>query len=102
MLLGRFSGSDQSPTQPFGSSGSRGRYPMIDEKWRTSDYLIIREPDGVHCYIALDDTSTALLPHRVRHSPDGFEYGYSGSGPSDLARSIVAHFYAVTDADLDT
>jgi len=75
---------------------------MIDEKWRTSDYLIIREPDGVHCYIALDDTSTALLPHRVRHSPDGFEYGYSGSGPSDLARSIVAHFYAVTDADLDT
>jgi hypothetical protein len=29
------------------------------------------------------------LPHLVRHSPDGFAYGYGGSGPSDLARSIV-------------
>lgn len=29
------------------------------------------------------------LPHLVRHSPDGFEWGYGGSGPADLARSIV-------------
>ncbi len=29
------------------------------------------------------------LKHLVRHSPDGFEWGYGGSGPADLARSIV-------------
>jgi hypothetical protein len=29
------------------------------------------------------------LPHVVRHSPTGFEWGYGGSGPADLALSIV-------------
>jgi hypothetical protein len=30
-----------------------------------------------------------LLEHRVRHSPTGFSWGYAGSGPADLARSIL-------------
>src|SRR5437016_4348213 len=30
------------------------------------------------------------LRHRVYHSPDGFSWGYGGSGPADLARSILA------------
>jgi len=29
----------------------------------------------------------------VKHSPDGFEWGYSGSGPADLAYNIL---YALT------
>jgi len=29
------------------------------------------------------------LPHIVRHSPDGFNWGYSGSGPADTALSIL-------------
>ena len=29
------------------------------------------------------------LRHICRHSPDGFEWGYGGSGPSDLALSIL-------------
>lgn len=29
------------------------------------------------------------LEHRLRHSPDGFEWGYHGSGPADLAFSIL-------------
>lgn len=33
--------------------------------------------------------STKLLPHIVRHSPDGFNWGYSGSGPADTALSIL-------------
>lgn len=33
------------------------------------------------------------LHHVVYHSPDGFEWGYGGSGPADLALSILAdHF----------
>lgn len=33
--------------------------------------------------------TTTPLRHRVRHSPDGFQWGYGGSGPADLARSIL-------------
>ena len=29
------------------------------------------------------------LPHIERHSPDGFAWGYGGSGPADLALSIL-------------
>ena len=29
------------------------------------------------------------LPHMVRHSPDGFNWGYEGSGPADTALSIL-------------
>lgn len=29
------------------------------------------------------------LKHHVHHSPTGFEWGYRGSGPADLARSIL-------------
>lgn len=30
------------------------------------------------------------------HSPDGFEWGYGGSGPSQLALAILAHHYNPT------
>jgi len=36
-----------------------------------------------------DGTITYPLPHLVYHSPTGFEWGYLGSGPADLARSIL-------------
>ena len=29
------------------------------------------------------------LKHRIYHSPSGFNWGYAGSGPADLARSIL-------------
>lgn len=32
----------------------------------------------------------SLLPHRGEHSPTGFEWGYGGAGPADLAKSILA------------
>jgi len=32
------------------------------------------------------------LKHLVRHSPTGFNWGYGGSGPADLARSLLADF----------
>lgn len=30
-----------------------------------------------------------VLPHFPRHSPDGFSWGYLGSGPSELARCLL-------------
>lgn len=38
----------------------------------------------------LNGDSRHALRHVVYHSPDGFEWGYAGSGPSDLALSILA------------
>jgi len=32
---------------------------------------------------------TRLLKQRGHHSPTGFEWGYGGSGPADLARSLL-------------
>jgi hypothetical protein len=32
------------------------------------------------------------LPHIEKHSPDGFQWGYLGSGPSDLAYAILADY----------
>lgn len=50
------------------------------------DYVSIwREPDG---------TLHASVPRCViHHSPSGFECGYSGSGPADLALNIMAAFF---------
>jgi hypothetical protein len=33
------------------------------------------------------------LKHHVRHSPDGFNWGYGGSGPAELARCILIDFF---------
>lgn len=33
------------------------------------------------------------MPHIIYHSPTGLEYGYGGSGPADLALSILADFF---------
>jgi hypothetical protein len=45
----------------------------------------MNDDDGTHRAIGRP------LQHRVRHSPDGFEWGYSGSGPADLALAILWH-----------
>jgi hypothetical protein len=45
-------------------------------------------PEAV--FVEDEEGRVARLKHEVRHSPDGFSWGYSGSGPADLARSILA------------
>jgi hypothetical protein len=35
----------------------------------------------------------------IRHSPDGFEWGYGGSGPTDFALNIMLLFLDLVDAD---
>ena len=58
------------------------------------NYVGTRTPNGT--IVEVDDGGTRKpLKHIVRHSPDGFEWGYGGSGPADLAHSILAHHLAV-------
>lgn len=47
---------------------------------RNGKIALWRDVDGVHTNV----------PHLcIEHSPTGFEYGYGGSGPADLALNIV-------------
>jgi hypothetical protein len=56
-------------------------------------YSAVREVNGpVRASVAFQDGHEEALPHLVRHSPTGFEMGYAGSGPADLARSVIGHF----------
>jgi hypothetical protein len=55
-------------------------------------YIGSRYPTGrVYVGVIEDGAVAFALPHNERHSPDGFEWGYAGSGPADLARSILTH-----------
>lgn len=53
-------------------------------------YRAIRDIDGRPKVIVEEEGAlVGPLPHRERHSPGGFEWGYGGSGPADLARSLL-------------
>jgi len=54
---------------------------LADEKWYAGH-------SNGEVVVIMGMTET-LLPHHVRHSPDGFSWGYGGSGPADLARCIL-------------
>jgi hypothetical protein len=47
------------------------------------------DPDDVVLWRTREGTAHASVPHVVRHSPTGIEWGYLGSGPSDLALSVL-------------
>ena len=50
---------------------------------RQKDVRVWRDADG---------TLRSNVKHLAHHSPTGFECGYGGSGPADLALSILAAF----------
>ena len=43
--------------------------------------------------IDLDTGEEKPLRHHRHHSPDGFSWGYSGSGPCELARCILIDYF---------
>jgi len=58
-------------------------------------YVGIRTQEGALVWVVRNrpkGTTVEPLRHIVRHSPTGFEWGYLGSGPADLALSILADF----------
>lgn len=66
-------------------------------------YIGRRDFDGVKVYVLTytEDKGPQRedLKHLVLHSPDGFEWGYYGSGPSDLALAILADFFGEQPTD---
>lgn len=57
-------------------------------------YRGVIEPDGPQVYICNPQGATplALRLDLRAHSPGGFEWGYSGSGPAQLALAILVDF----------
>lgn len=54
-------------------------------------------PGSVRVFVRNDNEPAALLdplPSQLlhNHSPDGFEYGYGGSGPAQLALAILLDY----------
>jgi hypothetical protein len=56
-------------------------------------------PDDVVLYREADGSAALSVPHVIRHSPSGPEWGYGGSGPADCARSILLVFADESTAD---
>jgi hypothetical protein len=59
----------------------------------TKTYRGWRMADGTHVKIILADGELRPLPLRTdlfNHSPTGFEWGYAGSGPAQLALALLA------------
>ena len=53
----------------------------------------IRNVSEPQVFRAFEDGEDERLRHTIRyHSPDGFEFGYGGSGPSDLSLNILADY----------
>ncbi|MGL4554805.1 MAG: DUF6166 domain-containing protein [Gemmataceae bacterium] len=51
-------------------------------------YEGVRTSEG--CRVTVDDRPLALRHDLRNHSPDGPEWGYSGSGPAQLALALLA------------
>ena len=57
-------------------------------------------PTGDHSlYVTVRDHKKGLkaLSHHLRYSPTGYNWGYGGSGPSELARCILLDAFGVDD-----
>ena len=49
--------------------------------------------EGVTCWRAPDGTARSSIPQRhVHYAPTGFDWGFGGSGPADLALNVLALF----------
>lgn len=59
-----------------------------------SIYIITRDHDDTVQCLVRDGCKSYPLHHCMHHSPDGFEFGYGGSGPADLALSILNDAYS--------
>ncbi len=58
-----------------------------------------RRTEPLHCEVFVDGYPLRLSQRGRQHSPDGFEWGYGGSGPAALAHSILTYEYGAAVAD---
>lgn len=61
-------------------------------------YLGLNTGTGGQDIRIITGESNKPLPHIVRHSPTGLQWGYSGSGPADTAVSILTDYLGYVPA----
>ena len=78
------------------------RSPMTVHHWQQLGWDLARATElatyrhQAREVVVLGADEVTPLRHYPYHPPTGFEWGYSGSGPSDLARCILLDHYGVT------
>jgi hypothetical protein len=77
---------------------TEARIPAGAEARRYVVRRVVPWPGPVRAYVLEPGGIERPLVHLMRHSPDGFDYGYGGSAPADLARSILVDFFVLRDA----
>jgi len=101
-------------------ASGRKQYPYATRRCTGYEKFIIKEPpfvpvdyailvvrkNGVQAWIGPTDKPGKFsetckpIKHIAIHSPDGFEYGYGGSGPADLAYAILTEVLGESWANL--
>ena len=81
-------------TQPPTSNGAQAE-PLANRRYKSVEYVGFRV-DGQAVVLNLSE-HRRLSPERsldvVNHSPTGFEWGYTGSGPAQLACGLLLDYY---------
>lgn len=67
------------------------RADVAREKWLAGDWEFGRGPNG--------EALTNVPRKVIHHSPDGFEWGYHGSGPADLSLNLCHQYFKLTNVD---
>lgn len=78
----------------YGIRRSRAELEAAHAAWERGDVNPL-DPEPAEVEVGVRSTWELPRPllHVVHHSPSGFEWGYGGSGPSDLALSILCDYF---------
>jgi hypothetical protein len=74
---------------------------ILADEIASKTYVGVRDENGTAQVYIEEQGERRLLHHPVRHSPTGFEWGYGGSGPADLARALLLDATGSTEAYMD-
>lgn len=62
---------------------------MNNKMVKDIEELLVGEHSSRRVHLGVDELLPAFSQSVVNHSPDGFSWGYGGSGPSQLALAIL-------------
>jgi hypothetical protein len=68
----------------------------MEEQPMKTYYGVPKESGGGIVTVRDKGGHSTFLAHHVRHSPDGFNWGYGGSGPIELARCLLLDAFGTT------
>ncbi len=71
-------------------------------RYETEGLGVAPDVGAVHLIAFYVDSTRLSVPEVCYHSPTGLEYGYLGSGPADMALTILAHYHGIDAALLQT